>query len=486
MKRDTSAFERAVSADAQNLLVIAPPGCGKTELLARRAELLIPTLRPNQKILALTFSNKAKANLNNRLTTVLGAERKRRHITVHNFHGHAAEIVRSHGRTLAMDPDFEMPDKRTQSDAIAPFLEGLSDNDAAELRSRIEDDLREAKQRAHSDTQVLETLNRIGINESQLIESARQVEGQLHFDDLLRHAQRLLRIQGVADLYRTHYGAILVDEFQDLSPQQLELALRTCDQSRTFVGDPLQGIYSWTGARPIEVERRLRKISGPPACLGVSYRSSPRVLSLLNIVSMSLGGQPLEPDDPDSWHNGGISAGLAFDTGVLEANFIERTSAKILERQPTATIGIICRSGWRRKPIDTVFAKSHLPSTRWDLAVENVRVVELIREAVERLGGSSDTHAIKVEVLSRIEISDVDTAAEVVDALDQLEELADEAGSVGAALAKLRVLEEGDTAIGPGVHLLNAHTGKGQQFDWVFIPGFENGNIPSFLAKGKA
>ena len=39
-----------------------------------------------------------------------------------------------------------------------------------------------------------------------------------------------------------------------------------------------------------------------------------------------------------------------------------------------------------------------------------------------------------------------------------------------------------DAPIAPGVHLLNAHVGKGQQFDWVFIPGFENGHIPSFLA----
>ena len=485
MTKETSAFDDAVSAIAQNLLVVAPPGCGKTELLARRAELLIPTLSPNQKILALTFSNKAKANLNNRLMIVLGAERKRRYVTVHNFHGHAAEIVRSHGRTLGIDPEFEMPDKRTQADAIAPLLEGLSDNDAAELRTRIENDLREAKQGPRNDAQVMTTLTSTGIEQSQAIESARQDEERLYFDDLLRHAQRLIRVQEVADLYRTHYGAILVDEFQDLSPQQLDLALRSCDQSRTFVGDPLQGIYSWTGARPVEVERRLRRISGPPAGLGVSYRSSPKVLALLNIVSVALGRQALEPDDPSAWHDGGVTTGLAFDTGVQEAEFIEAVTARILAKRPTATIGIICRSGWRRKPIDTVFAKSTLPSTRWDLAVDDIRIVELISEAIARLGGSSDTDAIRTEVLARIETNDVDTAAEVIDALEQLEELADQAGSVGAALAQLRVLDKGDTAIGPGVHLLNAHTGKGQQFDWVFIPGFENGNIPSFLAKGK-
>jgi ATP-dependent exoDNAse (exonuclease V) beta subunit len=52
-----------------NLPLIAPPGCGKTELLAQRAAYLIPTLEPHQRILALTFSNRAKANLGERLLT---------------------------------------------------------------------------------------------------------------------------------------------------------------------------------------------------------------------------------------------------------------------------------------------------------------------------------------------------------------------------------------------------------------------------------
>lgn len=483
MTTETPAYDEAVAHTAQNLLVIAPPGCGKTELLARRAALLIPMLSPNQRILALTFSNKAKANLTSRLVSVLGTERTRKYVSIHNFHGHAAEIVRAHGRTLGLDPHFDMPDKRTQSEAIAPLLDGLSDNDAGDLNRRIEEDLRDAKQRPNNDSQVLDALASHGITQSAEIESARQETGKLYYDDLLRHAQRLIRVPEIASLYRKHYGAMLVDEFQDLSPQQLDLALRSCEQSRTFVGDPLQGIYSWTGARPIDVERRLRKISGEPVDLGVSYRSSPRVLGLLNLVSVGLGGQALQPNDPTAWFEEGITAGAKFSTGAEEAAYIEQASGHILDKQPSATIGIICRSAWRRKPIDAVFAASSLPSTRWDLAVDDARIIELLNGATTRLGGNPTVEALKTEVLARIDATDVDTAAEVADALDHLEELAADAGSIQAALMQLRILDEGDTAIGPGVHLLNAHTGKGQQFDWVFIPGFEQGNIPSFFAK---
>ncbi|WP_327418451.1 UvrD-helicase domain-containing protein [Streptomyces sp. NBC_01233] len=60
-----------------------------------------------------------------------------------------------------------------------------------------------------------------------------------------------------ARLYPLHYGAVPVDEFQDMSPQQLEIALASSSTSRTFGGAPLQGIFSWAGARPAEVEREL-------------------------------------------------------------------------------------------------------------------------------------------------------------------------------------------------------------------------------------
>jgi DNA helicase-2/ATP-dependent DNA helicase PcrA len=483
---DREEFEEAVAARDRNLLVIAPPGCGKTELLALRAQFLIPTLGPGQRILALTFSNKAKANLNARLVKVLGAERKRRYVTVHNFHGHAAEIVRSHGRALAIAPDFPMPDKHTQDTATEPYLEGLGEREAHEMRRRIDDELREAKQGPYDDTQVIARLVRNADERTLDIERERQRNGQIFYDDLLRHAQRLLRVEQVARLYRTHYGAVLVDEFQDLSPQQLDIALRSCDTSRSFVGDPLQGIYSWTGARPVQVERVLRRISGEPRSLGLSYRSSPRVLNLLGVVSRQLGGQALQSHEPARWFEGGITAGVALRSGVDEARFIRETCDAILARQPSATIGVICRSGWRRKPIDAHFAAAGTPCTRWDLAVDDARIIDIINDGVARLGGAPDLDVLKADLFASVEPTDVDTTSDLIEALDQLGELAGQAGSVAAALAQLRIRENSDEPIGPGVHLLNAHTGKGQQFDWVFIPGFEKGNMPSFLARTQA
>lgn len=482
----TSSRQALPDLDDSNLLVIAPPGCGKTELLARRAEALIETLRTGQRILALTFSNKAKANLNARLLGVLGPEKMRRYVTVHNFHGHAAEVVRAHGRTVGTAPDAPFPEKNTQYDAVSPFLEGLTEKEAGDLRKELDAQLRDAKQGPYSDDEVLERLYALRDDRAHTIETERQATGGLFFDDLLRHAQRLLRVREVAILYNAHYGALLVDEFQDLSPQQLDIALRTCTTSRTFVGDPLQGIYSWTGARPKMVERLLRRISGDPASLGVSYRSSPNVLKLLGKVSENLGGLALDAHDPDDWFEGGIAAGGTFETGIAEADFVRDLTNRILTKQPNATIGIICRSGWRRKPIDVSFASSGTLCVRWELALDNSGVVDVIRRAISRLGEDATADELATHITSALGAADVDTAVEVLDALSQLETLAADGGTISSALGAVRSTGSESEAIPPGVHLLNAHTGKGQQFDWVIIPGFENGNVPSFLAHSEA
>lgn len=467
-------------SDRDQLLVIAPPGCGKTEFLAQRAAELLPSILPGQKILALTFSNKAKTNLKNRLSRSLGPELLRRYVTIRNFHGHAWEIVLSHAPTIGLEVPSLPPDKRTQAEAIEPFLEGLTDREKFPVIDAIEEDLRTAKQRARSDDEVLTYLRTTAESRSFEIESRRQVNGQLFYDDLLRHAQRLLRHPSIARLYRAHYAAILVDEYQDLSPQQLDIALRTTDRNRTFVGDPLQGIYSWTGARPVEVERVLRRVCGVPHGLGKSYRSSPAVLKLLASVSAPLGGLPLEAADPSAWHEGGITTGGSFDDGTEEADYVVRRAREILQKTPRATIGVISRNGWRRSLIDTaVAAASDLPSSRWDLAVDDPRVIELIEAAVQRAGDSAEIEGIEAAVVEHLDAADIDTRLEVNDALKQLAKSAAALGSVRLALQQLRVRDDSSDVVAPGVHLLNAHTGKGQQFDWVFIPGFEEGNVPN-------
>jgi len=482
----TAADRDPAHSDAANLLVIAPPGCGKTQLLARRAAYLIPHLRPNQRILALTFSNKARENLADRIRSVVGPYAFRRYIRMRNFHGHATELLRAHGATLGLDPNFTQPTPRTLDEPARVRFAGLSAAAVGQRRKAMDAVLGWAKQQPLDDQQVMEVLMSAGNADALAVEAAWRQSGMLSYGDLLRHVQRLLHNDAVANLYRHHYGAVLVDEFQDLSPQQLDIALRTVTACRTFVGDPLQGIYTWAGARPVEVETQLRSLCGPPLSLTVSYRSSPAVLSVVNAVSAPMGGPPLTAAEPARWPGGGAAASATFATGIAEGRWITAQCTAIMARDPAASIGVIARAGWRRRVVDSAFASSDVPFTRWDLAIDNPAVVDILRAAWRSLPARSDIDALERMALSGLAADDSDTFNDVADAITDLRDMAADAGSVTRALAQLHIRERTEAAAGPGVHLLNAHTGKGQQFDWVFIPGVEDFHMPSGLSRTDA
>lgn len=110
----------AVESKTARLTIIAPPGCGKTEVLAHRVAFLIDILEPGQKILSLTFTNRAKANMMDRLRRTLGVAGVRRYVSVQNFHGHATSIILSHGGTLGLKVTEEhLPKSTTLTRALA-------------------------------------------------------------------------------------------------------------------------------------------------------------------------------------------------------------------------------------------------------------------------------------------------------------------------------------------------------------------------------
>lgn len=466
----------AARAEARHAMIIAPPGCGKTEVLAHRADHLIQFLGPNQRILALTFTNRAKANLQERLRNVLGYARMRRYVTVRNFHGHATEVVLAHGRTIGLDLDSVLLPKTS---TLRKALEATGED--WDTRSAAESMLGEVKRVPLSDDEVLSALagksREPGADLARRVEDGRQVANQLHYDDLLRHAQRLLRIPAVGHLYRCHFGAVLVDEFQDLSLQQLDIARLSCAERQTYAGDPLQGIFSWAGAAPEEVEREIRASCGEPILLRESYRSSPGVLATVNSVSRALGSAAeLVSAIPENWPGGGCSAGLVVQDRAAEARLVAELSRQIIERDPAASVGIISRAAWRRADIDGAFASAPgFTVRRWDLALEDPRVVALIRETVSALPRGATLEAAHEAVLDAVDPSDVDTLEQVDDAFASLVQT--KVNTARAALASIRVSDP-KQAVGPGVHLLNAHTGKGQQFDWVFVIGLEEGHLP--------
>ncbi|MFY2790279.1 UvrD-helicase domain-containing protein [Rhodococcus sp. MALMAid1271] len=465
----------AATSSKSHLLIIAPPGCGKTEVLAHRAAHQIGHLERNQRVLALTFTKRARSNLEERLRSVLGHTKARRQIVVHNLHGFATQVVLGHGRTIGLDMnELVLPKTSTMRRAMEAAGRGSAMYEAERVLSEI-------KRAPLSDAEVLTAIRQRvptqAIELAERVERSRQETNQLHYDDLLRHAQRLLRIPAIARLYQAHFNAVLIDEFQDLSMQQLDLALLSCTSRRTFAGDPLQGIYSWAGAAPAEVEAEVQRTCGQPIRLRESYRSSPKVLDVVNAVSEQVyPGSSLVSAQSQLWPGGGYSAALVLSDGAAEAEVLRRVARSIMERAPEASIGIITRAGWRRKNIDSAFAEeTAFLVRRWDLAIDDPGIVALIQSTVATLPHGSSIGNARLAVLKSLDPADVDARELVDDAFDTLEQ--GEAASAKVAVKSIKSFDP-KQSVGPGVHLLNAHTGKGQQFDWVFAIGLEEGHLP--------
>lgn len=465
----------AATSEKDHLLIVAPPGCGKTEVLAHRAAHQIDLLKPNQRVLALTFTKRARANLEERLRSVLGQTKARRQVVVRNFHGFATQVVLAHGRTigLRMD-DLGMPKTSTMRRAMEAAGGGGAVYDAEQL-------LAEIKRSPLSDAEVLKAIDQRERSESTLlaakVERSRQDANQLHYDDLLRHAQRLLRIPAVARLYQTHFGAVLVDEFQDLSLQQFDISILSCTDRRTFAGDPHQGIYSWAGAAPVEVEAEIRRTCGDPIMLRASYRSSPMVLEAVNSISEQVDPElGLVSAIPEKWPGGGCSAALVLQDQAAEAALVVRLATSIHRAVPDASIGIIARAAWRRKNVDAAFVEqTDVPVRRWELAIDDPATVALIQSAVSALPRGASVADARHAVLDSLDPADVDARELVDDAFNILEQ--SKSATARAAVSSIRTADS-KRSVGPGVHLLNAHTGKGQQFDWVIVVGLEEGHLP--------
>jgi DNA helicase II / ATP-dependent DNA helicase PcrA len=156
--------------------------------------------------------------------------------------------------------------------------------------------------------------------------------------------------------------------------------------------------------------------------------------------------------------------------------------ADILKCRPGATTGVIARSGWRRKLINAAFAaRSELPCRHWDLAVDDQQTIERLRRAANALPRTATFAALCAKAITYLDPNDVDGRSDIEEAIAEIQASCTGEPSIRSAIRPF-LHDDIDQAITPGVHLLNAHTGKGQQFDWVFVPGLENGHVPDFRA----
>lgn len=477
------AQRQAVHSAADRLLVIAPPGCGKTELLAMRAERMIRdgTVRPRRRLLAITFTNRARDNLRERLRQQLGEAQMRTSVSTMNFHELAARIVEAHAPVIGLERGYTGPNPAWLRRALA--ARGLGRAREREVRNLLQS----VKREPLTDDEVLTRLAHDP--DAMGIEEARRAEGYVDYGDLMRYAQLILRSDRVAALFQAHFDALLVDEFQDLSLQQYELTQRISRRNATYVGDPFQGIYGWAGAAPEAIQADLES-SCEVLHLTSSFRSSPAVLKVVNSVSTDLGAPALEAAQPKRWgKSGGHAYAAGYPNDAAEADGIVGLTDYLAEKYPKDRIGVICRAEYRRSALERAYDGAERQPQFWDIALDTPRVVRMLKLHARHIDPdvsfSDQVDELQERARAALPPTEIETLREVHEACEQLREYQSAESSVQALVSRIRD-HQLTAGITPGVHVLNAHVGKGQQFDWVVVMGLEDGHVPSIYSQTPA
>jgi len=307
------AQRQAVAAEHSHLLVLAGAGSGKTRVLVHRIAWLVATGQCSPHgILAVTFTNKAAAEMRERISELIDAPTQG--LWVGTFHGIAHRLLRRHWQQANLQETFEIIDSDDQRRIVKRILTEMQLDEKRWPVRQVQWYINGQKDEGLRAEHVVvgkdlysQTMQRVYAEYQNLC----QQQSLVDFNELLLRALELLRDN--EDL-RAHYQArfqhVLVDEFQDTNAIQYAwLQLLAGPQTGlTIVGDDDQSIYGWRGAKVENIQQLSETYPSLHTIrLEQNYRSTETILTAANQViannsnrlgknlwTESAGGEPIK------------------------------------------------------------------------------------------------------------------------------------------------------------------------------------------------
>jgi DNA helicase-2/ATP-dependent DNA helicase PcrA len=363
----------AVTAPPGPSLVIAGAGSGKTRTLIYRVAYLLEQGIPPERILLLTFTNKAAREMMRRVTDLLGQELTS--LWGGTFHSIGNRILRHHANLLGYARDFTILDREDSrhllSDCVAEagpppegtrfpkaeVLEGIFSLAVNTHRSISEI---VAEQHPHFDAVAPEIAT---IQESYA--GRKRSSNSMDFDDLLVLWLRLLQEHAdVREHYQRRFQFILVDEYQDTNKLQSDLIdlLAARHHNVMVVGDDAQSIYAWRGANYENIlkfpqrypETKVYKIE-------INYRSTPEILDTANAaISANINQFPKEL--APARKPGPKPVVVALNDGHQQAAFV---AGRILQLREEGTnlnqVAVLYRSHFHALELQLELTRRNIP-----------------------------------------------------------------------------------------------------------------------------
>jgi DNA helicase-2/ATP-dependent DNA helicase PcrA len=358
--------QRAVLQTEGPLLILAGAGSGKTRVIAHRiAHLVADGLVEPDRLLAVTFTNKAAEEMRTRVETLLGMDCRRMWIST--FHALCARLLRREAPHVGLSRDFVIYDSTDQLSVVKAALKQLGVEDGAMQPRQVLSRISHAKNRMEGPDAFTGTWNprdqQMGKVYAAYVQTLADANA-LDFDDLLLRTVELFeRSADVRERYSRKFRFVMVDEYQDTNRPQYLLVHRLAAGHRNLcvVGDPDQSIYKWRGAdlrNILDFERDFPETA--VVKLERNYRSTQVILDAASAViaqnrdrkekrlyTEQLGGAKIlyyrAPDDLD------------------EGEFIARTARTALHEDPDLTVAILYRTNAQSRTLEDALRRSGTP-----------------------------------------------------------------------------------------------------------------------------
>ncbi len=273
------------------VLIFAGAGSGKTRVLTHRIAYLLKELRvAPDRILAVTFTNKAAGEMKSRIQAMVGAPA--RDVWVGTFHAMCVRILRRDGSRIGIGSSFAVIDDTDQRQLVREILDDLDYDERQLSTSACLAEIDKAKNALiWPDQYVQSQTSFVGERIANVyVEYQRRLgeSNSLDFDDLIARTIDLLeRDRTTREKYQNKFQYILVDEYQDVNTAQYRLIALLAGRhgNVTVVGDDDQSIYSWRGSDYRMILRFEEDFPGAKTfTLEENYRSTSTILDAANTL----------------------------------------------------------------------------------------------------------------------------------------------------------------------------------------------------------
>ena len=363
----------AVTAPPGPALVIAGAGSGKTRTLTYRVAYLLEQGIPADRILLLTFTNKAAGEMMRRISDLLGQEL--RALWGGTFHSIGARILRLHAVAAGYQPDFTILDRDDAQDLIKACVTdaGIETKGTHFPKPAVLNEIFSLTANTHKSTEELvagqfsyfeEFAAQIAALAKKYTERKRATNA-MDFDDLLALWLKLFQDNAeIREQYQRRFQFILVDEYQDTNKLQSDLIdlLAARHHNVTVVGDDAQSIYAWRGANFANILEFPKRYPGANVFkIETNYRSTPEILNVANAAIAANVNQFAKELSPA--RKSGLKPALiqCQDAGQQSAFIAQRVLELREEGQSLNQVAVLYRSHFHALELQLELTRQQIP-----------------------------------------------------------------------------------------------------------------------------